>query len=69
MIFGVLIRLVLEFLRRRGLPVPDLKKLRRRQPRVNVTGRMVDQIVNQTDQYLERRRRDHGQPPRRDGQR
>ena len=57
MIIGVLIRLVLEFLRRRGAPVPDLKRLRRRQPRVNVTGRMVDHIVGRTDQYLERRRR------------
>ena len=45
MILGVLIRVVLSFLRARGVPVPDPSRLRRRQPRVNITGRLTDQLV------------------------
>jgi hypothetical protein len=44
MIFGVLIRAVLELCRRRGMRVPDLDRIRRRKPRL-VT-------------FLQRRRRD-----------
>ncbi|WP_194912512.1 hypothetical protein [Catenulispora rubra] len=45
MILGVLIRVVLSFLRARGVPVPDPSRLRRRQPRVNITGRLTDQLT------------------------
>ncbi len=64
MIFGVLIRVILGFCRRRGMPVPDLSRLRRRKPRFGVTDQLIDRMVTRADDYLQRRQA--GQVTKRD---
>ena len=56
MILGVLIRVVLTFLRARGVPVPDPSRLRRRQPRANITGRLTDQLTKKVTDQRDKRR-------------
>jgi hypothetical protein len=48
MILGILIRVVLEFLRRRGVPVPDPSRLRSRKPVIGLTDRVVGAIFPAT---------------------
>lgn len=49
MILGVLLRIVLEFLRRRGVPVPDPSRLRSRKPVIGLTDRVVAAIFPAAD--------------------
>lgn len=58
MILGVLLRVILAFCRRRGMPVPDLSRLRRRRPRFGVSEQLVDHVATQADEYLRRRQYD-----------
>lgn len=58
MILGVLLRVILTFCRRRGMPVPDLSRLRRRPPRFGVSDQLVDHVATRADDYLRRRQSD-----------
>lgn len=55
MILGVLIRAALEFCRRRGMRVPDLSRLRRRQPRLDMTKRIAGRMAKYADDLSRRR--------------
>jgi hypothetical protein len=57
-ILGVLIRAILEFCRRRGMRVPDLSRLRRRKPRLDMTKHVAQRIATLADD-LPRWRADH----------
>lgn len=64
MILGVLIRVILEFCRRRGVPVPDVSRLRRRRPRFDVitslTGHLAATADNAISDHVSRRRARRG---------
>jgi hypothetical protein len=55
MIFGVVIRVIVAFCRRRGLRVPDPSRLRLRQPRFGLMNRSAEAIAKGADDYLRRR--------------
>ena len=55
MIFGVLFRVILEFCRRRGMNVPDLSKIRRRQPRLDIATRVAGPIAAWADDLSRKR--------------
>jgi hypothetical protein len=50
MIIGVLIRVIFAFARRRGWPVPDLSRIRLRQPRFGVTDQLTDALAARADE-------------------
>lgn len=57
MIIGLAVRVLFEFLRRRGVRVPDPSRLRLRQPRLGLMNRAVDVLVERTEDQLSRRKR------------
>lgn len=60
MIIGLAVRVILEFLRRRGIPVPTLALAGRNMPLMQATGRATDALAQRASDYLDERRGPHG---------
>jgi hypothetical protein len=55
MIFGLLIRFIIAFLRRRGLKVPDPSRLRRRQSiSSQYTNPAIEKLAEKQDNYIKK---------------